>query len=102
MQCTFFFFEGVFRDDHPEHGGCKLFSSALVPCSDASNAYKILVEELDADGIRIVNVEEQYLFNPEEADFQDPDIDNIKFLSLYNEVARFNTTIFTPWHLFYE
>ena len=100
MICTSFFFEGQFRQDDPEHPGKKLFSSALVPCANEENAYEILKSELSEHNVDIIDVMEQCLFDPRECDMESKDIENIKFLCIYEEVKKYNRTIVLPFHLY--
>lgn len=100
MICTSFFFEGQFKQDDPEYAGKKLFSSALVPCADKDKAYEILQMELNEQNVRIISIEEQFVFDPSNFDLESRDSENIKFISIYEEVKKFNRTIFTPFQLF--
>jgi hypothetical protein len=100
MQCVYFLFEGAFRDDDPNYGGHKLFSSAMVPRSEENEAYQILVQDLANEGISIIGVENRFVFDPHEVDFEDPE--NAPWISLYTEAVRFNQTIFTPWQLYQD
>jgi hypothetical protein len=100
MICTFFFFEGQFRQDDPDHPGKRLFSSALVPCANEESACEILKNELSEYNVDIISVTEQFIFDQSKFDLASKDTENLKFLCIYDEVKRFNRTIVLPFHMF--
>jgi len=73
-----------------------------VPYADERQAYEILKQELDADHIDIIGIEDQFIFDPSKIEAASKAPENLTWLSLYEEVKRFNATIFTPMHMFEE
>ena len=98
MECWYFFFEGVFRADAPNNPGFGVFSSALVPKSDERAAYEELLSELEEDAIDLLQIKEKFCTDFDEIDQSNPE--NLVWLSWYEEVKRFDKTVFAPWQLY--
>lgn len=100
MRCTYVVFEGVFKEEQAQRGRKRLYSTAMIPTTDSVEAHRILVSELDEYGIDFVKIEDRFIFDPSEVDFDDPE--NRLWISLHDEVIKFRKIIFTPWQIFYE
>ena len=100
MRCWYFLFEGKGRFESGDHKLEHLYSSALVPRSDRELAIKLLIENLSEYGVELVEIEDDFLFDPDEYDMNS--INNIGWNSWYEEVEKSRETIFTPWQIFPE